>query len=126
MPDELFTKEWDKNRGLHWVDAVLKTKRHFKVSYQAVLYQLIDLGKAEHPTVYKQFHADYKDRYSKELNWKEEPLPLNRVDLIGNRFATLVRDALNKELITTSRTAEILDVRIEKIRERMKSWEVVK
>jgi predicted HTH domain antitoxin len=37
-----------------------------------------------------------------------------------------VRDALDSELITVSRAAEILDVGIEEMRERMKSWEIVK
>jgi Zn-dependent peptidase ImmA (M78 family)/DNA-binding XRE family transcriptional regulator len=149
MPEAPFIAEWTENRGLHWVDAVLKTKRHFKVSYQAVLHQLIDLGKAESPTIYKKFRADYETRYGKKLHWKEEP-PINPVpctaggppapspsrpteeprhldplDLMEDRLGSLVRDALDRELITTSRAAEILDIRIEEMRERMKSWEVV-
>jgi Zn-dependent peptidase ImmA (M78 family)/transcriptional regulator with XRE-family HTH domain len=164
MPRDQFIAEWNENRGLHWVDAVLKTKRHFKVSYQAVLHQLIDMGKAEHPTIYKQFRADYEKRYGKKLQWKEEPPndsapPKNRIagvspasppsctagvspapppsrmteeprnldplDLIEDRLGSLVRDALDRELITVSRAAEILEIGIEEIRERMKSWEVV-
>lgn len=162
MPRDQFLAEWNENRGLHGVDAVLKTKRHFKVSYQAVLRQLIEMGKAEHPTVYKQFRADYQGRYGKELHWKEEPpsnpvpqasslpssvpqassLPriagvppakraeeprhLDPLDLMEDQLATLVRDALDQELITVSRAAEILDVGIEEMRGRMKSWEIVK
>jgi len=134
MPREQFLAEWNENRGLHWVDAVLKTKRHFKVSYQAVLRQLIEMGKAEHPAVYKKFRADYLERYGKELHWKEEPPSLAKeepsnldpLDLMEDRLATLVRDALDSELITVSRAAEILDVGIEEMRERMKSWEIVK
>jgi Zn-dependent peptidase ImmA (M78 family)/DNA-binding XRE family transcriptional regulator len=144
MPRDKFENEWNENRGLHWVDAVLKTKRHFKVSYQAVLRQLIEMGKAEHPAVYKKFRADYETRYGKKLEWNEEPpaspemqadLParpadepyhLDPLDLMEDRLATLVRDALDKELITVSRAAEILDVGIEEMRERMKSWRVVK
>ena len=38
---------------------------------------------------------------------------------------SLVRDALDQEIITISRAAEILDLRIEEIRQRMKSWEGV-
>ena len=156
MPEKQFLAEWNENRGLHWIDAVLKTKRHFKVSYQAVLRQLIEMGKAEYPTVYKQFRADYETRYGQKLHWKEEP-PLNPMppassrprtadfqsappppsriaeeprhldplDLMEDRLGSLVRDALDRELITVSRAAEILDVRIEEMRERMKSWEVV-
>ena len=126
MPQDLFVKEWEENRGLHWVDAILKTKRHFKVSYQSVIHQLIDLGRLADKSAYKKFRADYKERYGKELHWKEEPRPLDSFDLVEDRFATLVRDALDKELITVSRAAEILDVRIEEMRERLKSWEIVK
>lgn len=125
MPKEQFINEWNENRGLHWIDAVLKTKRHFKVSYQAVLHQLIDLGQAKHPDGYKEFRQGYEERYGKELHWKEEPRPLDAFDLIEDRFATLVRDALDQELITISRAAEILGTRIEEIRERMKSWKVI-
>jgi len=125
MPEELFTKEWNENRGLHWVDAVLKTKRHFKVSYQAIIRQLIDMGQAEGNATYKKFRGGYEERYGKKLHWKEEPRPLDTFDLIEDRFATLVQDALDKELITISRAAEILDVSIEEMRERLKSWEAV-
>ncbi len=133
MPREQFTAEWNENRGLHWIDAVLKTKRHFKVSYQAVLRQLIEMGKAESPAIYKQFRDDYAKRYGKELHWKEEPpclikeepCNLDPLDLMEDRLGSLVRDALDKELITVSRAGEILDIGIEDMRERMKSWEVV-
>jgi len=145
MPEKQFIAEWNENRGLHWVDAVLKTKRHFKVSYQAVLHQLIDLGKAESPAVYKKFRADYEARYGQKLHWKEEPPSplsyrtaggsparlseeprhLDPLDLMEDRLGSLVRDALDQELITISRAAEILDILIEEMRERVKSWEVV-
>jgi len=134
MPEKQFLAEWNENRGLHWVDAVLKTKRHFKVSYQAVLHQLIDMGKAESPAIYKQFRADYAKRYEKELHWKEEPPSfvreeprhLDPLDLTEDRLGTLVRDALDQEQISIGRAAEILDVGIMEMRDRMKSWEVVK
>ena len=125
MPEELFTKEWNENRGLHWVDAVLKTKRHFKVSYQSIIHQLIDMGQAEGTDTYKRFHAGYEERYGKKLHWKEEPRPLDAFDLIEDRFATLVRDALEKEIITVGRAAEMLDIRIEEMRARLRSWEAI-
>ncbi|VGO15581.1 hypothetical protein PDESU_04166 [Pontiella desulfatans] len=150
MPEKKFLAEWNENRGLHWVDAVLKTKRHFKVSYQAVLHQLVDLGKAESPAIYKQFRADYETRYGQKLHWKEEPplnpaprprtagvspapppsrteepLHLDPLDLMEDRLGSLVRDALDKALITVSRAAEILDVGIEEMRARLNSWEIV-
>ncbi|VGO19871.1 helix-turn-helix domain-containing protein [Pontiella sulfatireligans] len=125
MPVELFAKEWNENRGLHWIDAVLKTKRHFKVSYQSVIHQLIDMGQAEDKVAYGKFRQGYEERYGKKLHWKEEPRPLDAFDLIEDRFATLVRDALEKEIITVSRAAEMLDIQIEEIRDRLKSWEAV-
>lgn len=140
MPRDRFNAEWEENRGLHWIDAVLKTKRHFKVSYQAVLRQLIEMGKAEDPVVYQKFRADYEARYDQKLHWKEEPPLVPRIaggppaqeprhldplDLMEDRLGSLVRDALDQELITVGRAAEILDVRIEGMRDRMKSWEIV-
>jgi Zn-dependent peptidase ImmA (M78 family)/DNA-binding XRE family transcriptional regulator len=125
MPSNLFDQVWKETRGLHWVDAVLKTKRHFNVSYQSVLHHLIDLGKAEHPAVYKQFRSDYEKRYGKNLHWKEEPRSLDPLDLMEDRLGILVRDALDAELITVGRAAEILNISIEEMRDQLRSWEVV-
>lgn len=136
MPEQAFLDEWNANRGLHWVDAVLKTKRRFKVSYQVVLRELIELGRAEHPTVYKKFRADYETRYGKKLHWKEElpylpvrpteePRHLDPLDLMEDRLSLLVRDALTAELITVSRAAEILGIPISEMRERTHSWQVI-
>ena len=43
MPRENFNIIWEENRGLHWVDSVLHTKRRFRVSYKTVLKRLIDM-----------------------------------------------------------------------------------
>ena len=83
--------------------------------------------------VYKKFRADYETRYGSKLHWKEEPPSflreeprhLDPLDLIEDRLGSLVRDALDQELITISRATEILDTRIEEMRERIRSWEVV-
>lgn len=136
MPPDAFERVWNDNRGLHWIDAVLKTKRHFKVSYQAVLRRFIDQGKADPSVIYKQFRADYEKRHGKKLHWKEEPpqiinlaknelLQLEPLDLMEDRLGLLVRDALDNELITVGRAAEILNVSIEEIRDRLRSWEII-
>ncbi len=133
IPMKLFSAEWNENRGLHWIDAVLKTKRHFKVSYQTVLHRLIDMGKAKSPDIYKKFRTDYQERYGKKLHWKEEPPSrigdeprhLDPLDLMENRLGSLVRDALDAELITVSRAAEILDINIDEMRGKLKSWRVI-
>ncbi|MBN2683651.1 MAG: hypothetical protein JXR40_00095 [Pontiellaceae bacterium] len=50
----------------------------------------------------------------------QEPRNLDSLDLIEDRLGSL-----DCELITVSLAAEILNVGIKEIRERMKSWEVV-
>ena len=42
-----------------------------------------------------------------------------------DRLGSLVRDALDAELITVSRAAEILNIMIEEMRERLRSWRVI-
>jgi len=42
-----------------------------------------------------------------------------------DRLGSLVRDALDQEYITTSRAAEILNIGIEEMRERISSWKIV-
>ena len=91
------------------------------------------MNRHTYDTDYKQFRADYQERYGKKLTRKEEPPTrisdeprhLDPLDLIEDRLGALVRDALDKELITVSRAAEILDINIKEMRNRLRSWRVV-
>ncbi len=133
MPQESFNIIWDENRGLHWVDSVLHTKRRFRVSYKTVLKRLIDMGLTDRG-IYKKFNNSYRLRYNKILKYKEEPdLPekkseepsrLDNADFMEDRLNRLVRDAVEKDLIGISRAAEILNISIVEMRELIREWEM--
>lgn len=138
MPQDAFKAEWDRNMGLHWVDRVLKTKRTFRVSWKTVLYRLCELGQANQKTVFWQFPAAFKQRTGKALNYKrepelsaqasthrpaEEPVRLSAYDFYEDRFARLVRQALIKNEISVSRSAEMLRMSIMDTRELLAEWE---
>lgn len=124
MPAEAFDRVWNENRGLHFVDGVMKVKRHFQVSYQTVLRRLIDRGEAD-GEIWRVFPILYKRRYNRELSRKREPIPLAPPDFEEDRLDKLVRDALEKERISLDRAAEILDIDLAAMRERVRSWQKV-
>jgi len=133
MPRESFKIIWEENRGLHWVDSVLHTKRRFRVSYKTVLKRLIDMEMTDRG-IYKKFNNSYRRRYNKILKYKEEPdLPkkkseepsrLDNVDFMEDRLNRLVRDALDENLIGVSRAAEILKISIAEMRDLIREWEI--
>jgi Zn-dependent peptidase ImmA (M78 family)/DNA-binding XRE family transcriptional regulator len=131
MPDSGFRRVWRESRGLHWVHRVLHTKRIFRVSYKTVLLRLIENGIADE-SVYRKFYRAYCALYDKPLRSKEEPdacaalndepCKLQRDDFIADRLGRLVRDALEKDMITLSRAAEIMGVSVSKMRGRVEDW----
>lgn len=136
MPDDRFDEVWNEYRGLYWIDRILHVKRHFKVSYLTVLRRLIETDRADPKTIYFQFSNAYESRYGKKLgakeepaapsNLKEEPKHLDPLDIVEDRLSGLVRDALEAGEISVGRAAEILGMSLEEMRERMKSWKVVR
>ncbi|MBN1424118.1 ImmA/IrrE family metallo-endopeptidase [Candidatus Fermentibacteria bacterium] len=133
MPPGEFSAEWEKNRGLHWIDAVLRTKRQFGVSYKTVLRRLVEGGLAD-DRIYPHFVDAYATRYGKRLAYREEPeapvtvtkgeepVALEWVDFHEDRLSQLVHDALDKGLISIGRAAEILNVSLAMMRERISEW----
>ncbi|SFJ45811.1 ImmA/IrrE family metallo-endopeptidase [Thermoflavimicrobium dichotomicum] len=140
MPESAFKGEWDETYGLSFFDRVLKVKRIFHVSYKTVLYRLSEKDR----DVWKKFKFSYKLRTGKTLTNIEEPdalqpdsfqqsMPevlrahepdsLSSSDFMEDRLSRLVRIALEKELITLSRGAEILRLDLNEMRERVSSWE---
>ncbi|MCL6592831.1 MAG: XRE family transcriptional regulator [Alicyclobacillus sp.] len=144
MPDESFRSEWDDTYGLPFVDRVLKVKRIFQVSYKTVLHRLsttTPLGNR----VWSIFQTQYAARNGgRGLTKRDEPLALRRADfvsavsefrrarepeslaspylLIEDRLARLVRIAMERELITLHRGAEILGMDLWSMREWVASW----
>lgn len=132
MPEKEFERVWNENRGLHWIDNILNTKRRFRVSYKTVIRRLIDGGVAD-KSLYRKFAVAYRNRTARTLKFKDEPLPLTKseepcrldpCDFVEDRLGRLVRDALKENKITLSRAAEILGLRIEEMRHWVAAWEM--
>jgi Zn-dependent peptidase ImmA (M78 family)/transcriptional regulator with XRE-family HTH domain len=124
MPAKAFEREWEDNRGLHFIDRVMKVKRHFQVSYKTVLMRLVQDGELDN-SIWKHFPRYYEGHVRRPLQPKKEPFPLAEPDFEEDRLDHLVRNALEKNLISTDRAAEILSISVEDMRERIRSWEVV-
>lgn len=141
MPEEAFQQEWDETYGLSFVDRVLKVKRIFQVSYKTILYRL----SAKHGNkVWPKFKGEYKARTGKVLRISDEPVgltptsfqesfseelrskepdSLSSIDFMEDRLSRLVRLAIEQDMITLSRGAEMLQLDLEEMRARVRSWE---
>lgn len=135
MPQPAFERAWKDAYGLHWVQRVLKVKRIFHVSYKTVLWRLIEMNVARRD-VWKKFNLAYSQLYGRSLGFKEEPTfseslrayepeELAPSDFLDDRFSRLVRKALDGELISLSRAAEILKVDLSEMRQRAAEWALV-
>ena len=139
MPEAAFAEEWEATRGRSLVDRVLMVKRIFRVSYQTVLYRLVQAD-YERSEIWDRFRNQYRNRYGKvldrcdepealqttEFGWKwhraREPAPLSEHDFPGDRLSLLVRHAVEQTHISLSRGAEILSIRLEEMRELARDW----
>lgn len=143
MPHAQFVKEWQRLGGLDFVDAVLKIKQVFRVSYQSVLYRLAEHNPDARSHIWPRFHARYEAKYGHSLRGKKEPMALEPSAFKGaapepskagepdtlpeanfkeDRLSGLVREALDAQLITMSRAAEILRISLPDMRARAASW----
>jgi len=125
MPQKAFHKRLEEVKGLDFVDAILHIKRAFKVSYEAVLYRLIEENVVD-KDIWQYFRARYKRRYNFDFKGHREPAPLEAIDCIEDRLSRLVREAYEKDLISISRAAEILGKSIVEMRELINGWMAVK
>ena len=125
MPKEAFHKRLTEVKGIDFMDAILHIKRVFKISYEAVLYRLVEENIVNHD-IWKLFRAKYKKIYNFNFKGRKEPEPLAAIDCIEDRLSRLVREAYEKELISMSRAAEILDKSIIEMRELSNGWMAVK
>ena len=142
VPDDGLKKEWEESKGLAFVDRVLKIKKIFKVSYMTILIRLFQMGKApSHTDLIVQFRKDYKTKYLRDLKGhyepealanaepeliaEEDPQELDISDLMEERFARLVREAYEKDLISMSRAGEMLNLSIYDMRTFMYAWQEI-
>ena len=94
MPERAFKDAWNQTVGHSLLVRVLKVKRMFRVSYRTVL----SWGRGGKP-----------DR-------------LSRHDFVEDRLSSLVRRALQEERISLGRSAEILGLDREGMRQRASEW----
>ena len=123
LPDEGLKHEWNESRGLHWVDAVLRIKKIYKVSYQVVLLRLSQINKGlDSSDLRIKFAIQYNEKYNHNLKDHYEPDALSRNDLIEDGFSKLVREAYEKDIISLSRAGEMLGESAENMRRLAASW----
>jgi Zn-dependent peptidase ImmA (M78 family) len=130
MPDEEFKKALERCKGMHWFDAILTVKRYFRVSYLTVIRRLLDLGMTDN-TIYQKFNTEYLRRYNVSLKNHQEPVALREPDtssnniLVEERLHSLVREAVEKDIITISRAAEILNISHHDMNTLANSWKEI-
>jgi len=123
MPQEAFDKSWEENKGLHWLQSILHIKRVYKISYRTVINRLVEDGVDK--KIWESFNIEYHKKYGGSLKNHKEPCPLDPLDFVEDRLSALIKEALEKELISVSRAAEILGFSIEQMRDRINSWSLV-
>lgn len=144
MPEAVFHKEWDETAGLPLVDRVLKVKRVFRVSWRTVLYRIAQGQPQERRSlVWQRFNEEYRLRKGRSLLKHDEPFgiareiyqdpmaarpagvepaPMEKHDFQMGRLSRLVRKAIEEEMISLSRGAEILRLSLKQMRELSASW----
>lgn len=141
MPREVFQREWDDTYGLSLLKRVLKVKRMFRVSYRTVLRRLGELYPERRSDLYVRFQVEHKQAYGRSLLRSDEPDALEHdeflasepyragepdyllpVDFEDDHLATLVRRAVEKDLISLGRGAEILGKSLGEMRALSASW----
>jgi Zn-dependent peptidase ImmA (M78 family)/DNA-binding XRE family transcriptional regulator len=141
MPGKEFEIRWEQSRGLPFIDRVFKLKRVFRVSYKTVLYRVSEITGDK--SVWPQFHARYKRRYSRTLPHHDEPEGLPSEDFwgpapvtkgahepersssfyfVGERLYRLVREGVEDGKISMGRAASILGKSLPEMREIANSW----
>lgn len=141
MPSASFKIEWQRSRGLALVDQVLHLKRIFMVSYQTVLRRIDEENPTRPglPSVWVRFLAEHKRRTNRPLPRTEEPDALRQnafcsvmaaeeprslveADLMETRLKTLVRTALDRDLITMTKAADLLGLDLLRMRDLSNMW----
>jgi len=143
MPQAAFENHLRKSRGLSLVDAVLKIKRYFSVSYKTVLMRLIASGRVDQKSIWREFALGYLRQYGKGLRFKEEPHQvhedafyvrtgeqarasepegLTAADFMGVRFMALIRRGIEDGVISLGWAAEALDKDLPSVKDWIASW----
>lgn len=139
MPEKDFIDEWNKCVSFDFIDRVIKVKQIFKVSHKAVLYRLSEILESKNIkiNIWQKFNIEYKKKYpNSKLSYNEELNPLNSLEensvelgalsdnfYFGGKLAKLVKEAMQRKIISTKKGAEILNIETTKMQELAKSWD---
>lgn len=126
MPRKAFEEKWNEYRGYSWVDTVLLMKHYFKVSYQTVIRRYSMVHDKDYSELIRTFCTLYKARYGHDLSNHFEPNAIVTKPVINreDNFSSLVRCALEKGEISSSRAAEMLGLNIYEMRDLVKEWQI--
>ncbi len=125
MPEKALRKSLEENKGLHWLQNILHIKRFYRVSFKTVILRLIDFLGIDKERIWPSFYREYQKQYNEKIKDNREPKPLDPLDFVEERLSALTKEALDKELISVSRAAEILNITVEEMRERINAWSLV-
>jgi Zn-dependent peptidase ImmA (M78 family) len=115
---------------MHWVDAILTVKRYFRVSYLTVIRRLLDLEMVD-SSIYQKFNSEYMKMYNISLKNHQEPVALREPDssssniIVEERLHSLVREAVENDIITISKAAEILNISHHEMNTLANSWKEI-
>ena len=124
MPSAAFWKEWERTKGHHFYDRVMKVKRIYRVSYGTVITRVTEKMVPERRgSVWAMFKKVHQQRTGQILTKAVEPHKLSTVDFMEDRLSRLVREAFCAGKISMGRGAEILGLSLAEMRDRTVSWE---
>ena len=119
MPEKAFISGLRNTRGLSIYSVVLNIKNNFGISCTSVLYRMHQHYGHSYDSA---FAMAFKRETGRSFSRTEEPCPMSEVDFGTQKIKAMVRDAIEKELITTSRGAEILNCSMSEMRCIMSEW----
>jgi Zn-dependent peptidase ImmA (M78 family)/plasmid maintenance system antidote protein VapI len=136
LPDEALVRDWKEGRGVNWVDAVLRIKKKYKVSYMTVLVRLGQVfSELAQKNLLVDFRIAYRRLYNHDLKDHYEPNAiegpvarseadgLSASDLTGDRFSRLVMAAYEKSEISIGRASEMVGCSLDEMRSLVKGWQ---
>jgi Zn-dependent peptidase ImmA (M78 family)/transcriptional regulator with XRE-family HTH domain len=125
IPHKGLLKKLHECKGLHFIDQVIHCKSHFGVSYRAIMHRMDEIASCGYQRLKSFFLEVYEMRYNKQLNNREEPFPAQPARFEEDGMAGMVRDAIEGDLITMSRGAEILELDLYQMRSLVESWSLL-
>lgn len=137
MPNDAFKREWRDASGHPLHERVLKVKRMFHVSYKTVLLRLLQNDEVQ-KGIFQAFQIQHKRRFGKTLKKEDEPRALTEndfdarraqepdrlsdADCMDDRLRRMVRQAVEQEIISLGRGAEILGKSLVDMRQLASEW----